>query len=132
MLLAALACAAGAQTLVGPVPISGTTNVPYQVNWSVPTNSVAWNFQSKTLTVSGIANTNEYILLSWGWELPGSNVFIQLGTVSNNFAAGTNNGSWTNVIPQTTYYQPLVPYAQAVIGSLTNAATTYTNNAMIN
>lgn len=115
-----LAFNAPAQTFGGGVAITGTTNAVLLTGGSRVTNTFYITFPSRTVTLSGVTSTNETAVFSYALASPGStNVFI-VASVTNSFAAGTNNGSWSTNLPQMQVAIPLVQWAQGSIGSFTN------------
>jgi len=131
-----------AQTFGGGIPVTtGNTNAQLQSNGAYVTNTVFGQIPTKTLTLSGIANTNEAV---WGYYAfridpalyplaPGTtNVYI-ISLFTNNFAqggaTGTNGGVWiTNFAPLN-----INALSPTIIGlticSLTNYNTTFSNSA---
>lgn len=116
----AAALSATAQTFSGPVTITGTTNAPLYIAGAIPTNGVTITLPAKQFTLGGIANTGEVATLSYGVVVVGTTNFIPFGSISTNFAAGTNGGSWSPTIPAATYQFQFVTYGQAAIGTNTN------------
>jgi predicted small secreted protein len=118
LFLAALTLTANAQTFGSGTSITGTTNAPLVVSGAgASTNLLYLYIPPKTVVLSGIANTNETIVFSYGGIIAGQTNPVFMASLTNVFLSGTNGGSWTTNIPGQTLVIPFVPYAQAFIGS---------------
>ena len=109
-----------AQTFGSGVAITGTTNAQLQVAGVVFTNYAFITIPLKAVTLSNIGNTNETAILSYGFTIVGQTNVIILASITNSFAAGTNGGSWSPSIPAQTITVPVIPWAQANVGTNSN------------
>lgn len=121
---------ADAQTIGSSTAISGTNNVPIQVSAGVYlTNSAYFYAAQKSITLSGIASTNETVI---GWYAiqfpsgmvlaPGSSNLYIIQSFTNSFASGTNGGTWnTNLFP-VSFPTSWPVYMGLNIGNYTNLA----------
>lgn len=120
IITASLAVTAHAQTFGGGVQLIGTSNAPLVVGTSVFTNYAYVTIPLKSVVLSGITETNETVIYSYGFTIAGQTNVIIMGSVTNSFAAGVGTGTWTTNIPPQTYTVPVIPWAQAAIGNHTN------------
>jgi hypothetical protein len=105
------------------VTITGTTNAQLIVGSSVPTNYATFYLPTKALTISSGISTNETVVFSYGFTVAGSTNIVILGSLTNSFA-GYTNSTWSTNIPPQSFAVPVVPWAQAAIGSFTNVIQT--------
>lgn len=118
-LLLALTLPAKAQVFGGGVTISGTTNSAPQ-----GTNSFSLTIPQKSLTLSGVSNTNEVFVGSVAIVILGTTNVVPVSSLTNSFLSGTNGGTWSTnfggtAIPISYYW-----VYQASIGS-TNTNSIY-------
>ena len=124
--LFALPLSAFSQTFGGGIAISGTTNAMLQSNGSVITNSFYLSVPAKTVVLSGISNTNEVSIFSYGLAVAGSTNIWIVASITNTYTlaqGGTNQsgtGTWSTNLPAQTIQVQLVPWAQANIGATNN------------
>ena len=118
-----LALNVSAQTFGSGVTVIGTTNAPLVSNGTPSTNTTYLSFPQKTVTLSGILDTNEVAIFSYGVVFAGSTNIVLIGSFTNSFAltnGGIGTGTWSTNIPQMTIAAQIIPYAQIAIGSHTN------------
>ncbi len=92
-----------AQTIGSSTNIGGTNYFPIAISPGVfQTNTPYQTAAYKTITLGGISYTNETVAgyycvqLTNGMSLaPGTSNYYVIGAFTNNFAAGTNGGSWS-------------------------------------
>jgi hypothetical protein len=130
---------ARAQTFGGGIPVWGNTNALLMNAGVGVSNTLFGSIPTKSLTLSGITSSNEYFIGYYGFKvntnlytlLPGTYDTYVLVLSSNNFIGGTNGGTFTTNFPPSNPAAPFGTFMGITIGSLTNAATTYTNTAYV-
>ena len=109
---------ANAQTIGSGTAVTGTTNAPLTISGQAPfTNQLPVLFPTRSVLVSGITETNETIVFSYGFQLAGTTNVLIVASMTNKFLTGTNSGSWFTNFPAMNLNAPIIPYAQMSIGS---------------
>jgi hypothetical protein len=109
-----------AQTIGGGTSVTGTTNAPLwgvNGNSGASTNSLYLVLPAKTVFLSGIGNTNETVVFSYGAQIAGTTNVTILASITNYFLTGTNGGSFSINVQAQNIAIPIVPFAQVFIGS---------------
>lgn len=113
-LLAAL-LPAKAQVFGGSTTITGETN-----SSAIQTNTFYITVPGKSISLSGISDTNETFVGSYVGIVVGTTNQFQLWAVTNSFASSTNSGTWTTNVPSVTVAIPITVQMKADIGAYTN------------
>jgi len=129
---------AGAQTVGAATNIWGTNYFPVQISAGVSqTNQVYQAAAFKTVALGNITATNEGVFLYYVVNptngltpAPGLPGWYIIGQVTNNFAGGTNGGSWSTTFNGTgSNVQCQVQLGIIILGA--PGGSLYTNTAYV-